>query len=116
MPKFQAGCQAQVLCLGSALDAIEFLYGRQDQVHSQGPQSEPRRPLAGYDRRKLQEEIQRIFQITLSGARWVELALERSQTRIQLARASSNLEPKEVRNRPKSASVAKDATNIPNPL
>lgn len=46
----------------------------------------------------------------------MELALERSQTRIQLARASSNLEPKEVRNRPKSASVAKDATNIPNPL
>ena len=49
-------------------------------------------------------------------ARWVELALERSQTRVQLARASSNLEPRQARNRPNSAKMANDITNIPDPL
>ena len=46
-------------------------------------------------------------------ADWVELALARSQRRVQLARASSNLESRRTRNRPKLASAANDATNIP---
>jgi len=49
-------------------------------------------------------------------AAWVELALARSQRRVQLARASSNLEPRLARNRPKQASAAKNTTNIPDSI
>lgn len=49
-------------------------------------------------------------------ARWVELALQRSQTRLQLARASSNLEPPRTKSRPKAASLPNDPTNIPDLL
>ena len=46
-------------------------------------------------------------------ADWVNLALARSQRRVQLARANSNLEPRPARNRPKQASAANNTTNIP---
>jgi hypothetical protein len=49
-------------------------------------------------------------------ADWVNLALARSQKRVQLARASSNLEPRLARNRPKQASAAKNSTNIPDSI
>lgn len=49
-------------------------------------------------------------------ARWVELALRRSQTRLQAVRASSNLEPHPTRNRPKTASIANHPANIPGRL
>ena len=49
-------------------------------------------------------------------ADWVNLALARSQRRVQLARASSNLEPRLARNRPKQASAAKNSTNIPDSI
>jgi hypothetical protein len=49
-------------------------------------------------------------------ADWVELALERSQRRVQLARTNSNLDAKRARNRPKPASAANTATNIPDSI
>lgn len=46
-------------------------------------------------------------------ARWVELALRRSQTNLQQARASSNLAPRPAPNRPKPALKTNDPSNIP---
>ena len=55
-------------------------------------------------------EFRRYKQLT---ARWVELALRRSQARLQLARANSNPGPQQARKRPKAASAGNDGANIP---
>jgi hypothetical protein len=47
-------------------------------------------------------------------ARWVELALRRSQTNLQQARASSNLASRPAPNRPKPAPKTNDPSSIPN--
>ena len=49
-------------------------------------------------------------------ADWVNLALARSQRRVQLARANSNVESRQARNHPKPAAAANLATNIPDSI
>jgi len=61
----------------------------------------------------VRQEIAQFRRFKKLTADWVELALERSQRRTQLARGRSNLEPRRTQNRPKLASAAHDATNIP---
>ena len=65
---------------------------------------------------EVRQEIAAFRRFRKLTTRWVDLALRRSQRRLQLARASSNLEPRQPRNRPKSASAANPATNIRDPL
>lgn len=45
-------------------------------------------------------------------ARWVELALQRSQTRLHQARANANLPPRSPKNPPKTTSAPNGPTNI----
>jgi hypothetical protein len=46
-------------------------------------------------------------------AQWVELALRRSQTRLQQTRANSNLEPERTKKPLKTTNPSNGATNIP---
>jgi hypothetical protein len=64
----------------------------------------------------MRQEIAAFRRFKKLTASWVDLALARSQWRVQLARTSSNLEPRPTRNRPKQASAANNTTNIPDSI
>lgn len=60
----------------------------------------------------VRQEIAAFRRYKKLSARWVELALRRSPMRLQQARGSANLEPRNRQNRPKPDSAPKDAANI----
>jgi hypothetical protein len=82
-------------------------------THRMKSRSEYARPNEVAEARREIAAFRRFKKLT---ADWVELALERSQRRVQLARANSNLEAKRARNRPKPASAAHNPTNIPDSI
>ena len=78
-------------------------------THQMKSRSEYARPNEVAEARREIAAFRRFKKLT---ADWVELALKRSQRRIQLARANSNLETQRAQNRPKPPSAANHATNI----
>jgi hypothetical protein len=61
----------------------------------------------------VREEITAFRRYKHLTARWVELALRRSQTRLQQTRTSSNLQPRETKKSRKTTNPSNGAPNIP---
>ena len=60
----------------------------------------------------VRQEIAAFRRYKKLAARWVELALRRSQTRLHQARANANLPPTSPKNPPKTTSAPNGPTNI----